>query len=472
MNQRQRPRSGARLRLGLAVSALTAAAVVAACAPGVDEGPWNVVLVSLDTTRRDHLSLYGYSRETSPHLEELGARSAVFTQATAQMTITNPSHATIFTGLYPHTHGVGENTRELADRFVTLTEMLGASGYRSGGFVSGHPLRPQITGLDQGFDTYDGELRRRRDGRDTLDRALAWLRGLEGDEPFFLFVHFYDAHGPFRPPERYLELFRSPEPGRSLEFVPQYQRIRGEDGTVVRDLAAYVDRYDALLRYQDDLLGELLAELDLERTLVVVVADHGETLGDRAEPLNLNHGTSVFEEQVAVPLVLHVPGGPSGVFDRPVETVDIVPTLVELLGLETPEELAFEGESMAPIVRGRADESVPSFAFASNRARSQNHSDRGYELRKRDFMHSVRDRRWKLIEYPGVERDYLELYDLEADPAERFEIGTEHPEVREALLATLETWRASGKAPELDGEVDAEDLEQLRALGYVDDDSD
>ncbi|HVS63765.1 MAG TPA: sulfatase [Thermoanaerobaculia bacterium] len=465
-----RPRSGSRRRCARRawrVFLLGITALALSCSRPPE--PWSLVLVSWDTTRRDHLSAYGYERPTSPVFDALAERGALFTQATAQMTITNPSHATMFTGLYPHTHGVGENTRELADEFVSVTELLVERGYQTGGFVSGHPLKPEITGIDQGFDHYDGELKRRRDGRETLDRALAWLRGVDGERPFFLFVHFYDAHGPFRPPEPYLEMFRSDQPGRQLEFVPQYQKVRDENGDVLRDLSAYVDRYDALLRYQDDLLGELLEELDLERTVVVITADHGETLGDRATPLNLNHGTSVFEEQVAIPLLIHAPGGPQGIFERPVESVDLAPTLVELLGLETPEGHRFEGDSMMPILRGEADEGTPSFAFASNRARSQNHSDRGYELRNRDFMHSVRDRRWKLIRYPGVERDYLELYDLAEDPGERLELGARHPAVRDALLATLEAWQLQGDEPELDGEVDAEDLEQLRALGYVDD---
>ena len=450
---------------------LGSAALALSCARS--SPPFDVVLVSWDTTRRDHLSAYGYERPTTPVFDALAERGALFTQATAQMTITNPSHATMFTGLYPHTHGVGENTRELPDELVSVTELLAEQGYQTGGFVSGHPLKPEITGIDQGFQTYDGDLERRRDGRDTLDRALEWLRGVDRERPFFLFVHFYDAHGPFRPPERYLEMFRSTEPGRQLEFVPQYQKVRDENREVIRDLAAYVDRYDALLRYQDDLLGDLIDALDLERTLIVISSDHGETLGDRASPLNLNHGTSVFEEQVAVPLLIYTPGGPAGVFDRPVESVDLAPTLVDLLDLETPEGHRFEGDSMLPILRGEADEGAPSFAFASNRARSQNHSDRGYELRNREFMHSVRDRRWKLIRYPGLERDYLELYDLSADPREQLELGARHPEVRDALLATLESWQLGGgepdlDGPELDGAVDTEDLEQLRALGYVD----
>lgn len=461
-----------RHRLSCSLSSLAlAGCLFTACAP---PPPEHLVLISLDTTRKDHLQTYGYPRETSPHLDRLARRSVVFHNATAQMTITNPSHASIFTGLYPHTHRVGENTRRLDDRFVTLTEVLRDAGFRTGGFVSGHPLRAEITGIDQGFEVYDSDFRRRRAGRLTTDRALEWLReqepGERGErgERIFLFLHLYDAHGPYLPEEPYRALFRSREPGPELAFIPSYQQLRDEEGRLVRDLHEYVDRYDALIRTQDDLVAEVLEAVDLERTAVVVVADHGETLADRATPLNLNHGTSVFEEQTAIPLILHAPGLAAGEVRQPVETVDLLPTLLPLLGVAAPEELEPEGRNLLPWMTGDGAPRERTLAYAVNRAFDRHHEDRGYRLREGDFIRSVRSLRFKLIRYPGVDGDYFELFDLRRDPGERVNLASRHPELLDSLGTALDRWQ--GAVPGEEGpatDLSPEDVEQLRALGYL-----
>lgn len=437
------------------------------CAP---KRPENLVIISLDTTRKDHLPSYGYARSTAPRIDRLARGGAVFENAVAQMTITNPSHASMLTGLYPHTHRVGENTRRLSDQHLTLAEILRAAGYRTAAFVSGHPLRQEITGIDQGFEVYDSEFTtRRRLGRLTTNLARRWLRERRGGERYFLFLHLYDAHGPYRPRAEYEGLFRSLDPGAELEFIPEYQTIRDRQGNVVRRLNDYIDRYDALIRYQDDLVGELLGEVDLARTLVVVVADHGETLGERAAYLNLNHGTSVFEEQVGIPLVFHGPGLLPARLHEPVETVDLLPTVLELLGVALPEGLKPQGESLVPLLRGESGAQPGALAYASNRARSAEHADRGYRLRERDLIHSVRDRRYKLVSYPGVDRDYVELYDLERDPAESLNLAGQEPEIEARLKGALKAWQAQGApsdpAPAL--ELSPELREGLEALGYL-----
>lgn len=447
------------LRFGLFSALLT---TLVSCG---SQPPPNILFVSLDTTRPDHLGLYGYSRPTSPNLDRLGSQGLVFDRAVAQMTITNPSHASMFTGLYPHTHEVGENTRRLADDFVTLTEILADRGYRSGGFVSGHPLRQEITGLTQGFDHYDSEMKRRRDGEVTVDRALAWLdtvQSAEEEAPYFLFVHFYDAHGPFRYREDLHHMFESQEPGPPVEFVPQYQRLRAPDGTKLRFQNQYIDRYDTALRYQDVHLGRLLERVDLDDTLVVVTADHGETLFERATQLHLNHGTSVFQEQIRIPLVFAGPGIEPGRTDRMAETVDLLPTLLGLFGWQPDVPYALQGEDlMAPETADRR-----ATAFASNRARTTNHADRDYELRNREFIHTVQTEQWKLIRYPGKEEDYLELYDLMADPMELANLSTQEPRVLAGLQQILVGW-ARDIADEPNADLPQEELDALRALGYV-----
>ena len=454
----------------LRVSILGALAVApAGCRPGTPETPRaeNLIFISLDTTRRDHLSTYGYRRATTPAIDALAEGGAVFDNAIAQMTITNPSHACMFTGLYPHTHKVGINTRRVADERTTLTEILRQRGLRTGAFVSGHPLKRELTGIHQGFDTYDSDFTtRRRFGRETLDRALAWLRGLSPGDPYFLFLHLYDAHGPYHPPPEYLERFRSAERGRELAHIPRYQKVRNESGEVYRHLNDYVDRYDAMNRFQDDLVGELLGEVDLERTLVVLVADHGETLGERATQFTLGHGTAVFGEQIRIPMILRGPGVPIGRFGQLAETVDLLPTILDLLGIDLPGGLDLEGESLAPILRGEA-EAERRWAFSSNRARPQIYADRGYRLRKGAFIHAVHFRNWKLVSYPGAERDYLELYDLEADPGEQRDVAAEHPEVRARLLRALEGWRQDPDDDESEPALPPELERQFRSLGHA-----
>lgn len=452
-----------RWQLTLLIAAIVAA--VAACAP---PRPENLVLISLDTTRKDHLSAYGYPRDTSPRLAELAAESAIFQNGEAQWTVTNPSHTSMLTGVYPHTHGVGENTSVLAEEFVTLTEILASGGFRTGAFVSGFPLRPKITGIDRGFAVYNAKFSgQRRDCEQTSDAAIAWLGKLASDERFFLFVHFYDAHGPFNPRPEYLDMFRSKDAGPELDYIPRYQQITDAAGNAITHLNEFVDRYDALLRYQDDCLGAILDAVDLDRTLVTVVADHGETLADRERPYNLNHGTSVFAEQTGIPFLIHIPGRTPGRFARPVETVDLMPTLLELLAVPMPAGLQIEGHSLVPILDERAETHFQKrFAFSTTRIRFRP-PKRRYNVRKESMAHMIRSERWKLIVYEGVHRDYVELYDLQRDPGETANVAEEFPDQREALWAAFEAWRKRMPLPEASPELSPEELDNLRALGYL-----
>jgi arylsulfatase A-like enzyme len=457
------------VRLGVLGAGVLTLAALAASGCARPSGRPNVVLISLDTTRRDHLSLYGYPRLTTPRLERFAAGSLVFERAVAQLTLTSPSHASIFTGLYPHSHGVGANARRLRDDKVTLAEVLHAAGYRTGAFVSGFPLRADMTGIDQGFDQYDSEFVRRRKGRETVDRALRWLAAQqESKGSFLLFLHLYDAHGPYRPPPEYLQQFVSSDRGPLLGFMPGYQRIRDGAGRVLDHAADYVDRYDALLRYQDDLVGDLLDRLDLDHTVVAIVADHGETLVERETRLHLNHGTSVFEEQIGIPMLLRAPGLAAGRVAWTAETVDLFPTLLDLVGLRAPAEVKVEGHDLAPRLRGEEPPDRRDFAFASSPSSPKQYVERGYDLRRHDYIHTVRNERWKLIRYPGTKSDYLELYDLLADPSETRNLADGEVRVRNGLAAALDSWTGKPIDSEPPTELAPEDLKQLRALGYID----
>lgn len=440
---------------------LAAALGLAACRP--EAPPRNLVFISLDTVRADHLSLYGYGRPTSPILERLAGQSVVFANAFTQQTNTNPSHASMFTGLYPHVHGNETNFQALPKERITLAQILARQGFRTAGFISGVALQ-KYTGLDRGFELYRDEMGGwRRDGRTATEEAIEWLRALPPRQRFFLFLHLYDAHGPYRIPSGRRVLFKSADPGALLTDVPEYQRQK-EGGEPLRHLHPYVDRYDTQIRYLDTLIGELLAHLDPATTAVVVISDHGETLGERYHVLD--HGAQVFDEQIRIPLLMRVPGRAPRRVEALVETVDLLPTLLDLLHIPLPAAVRLQGYSLAPLLAG-SRRSLRSMVFSGARAESSWYE--GYDLDPKRRIFTVRSSRWKLITYPGVRQDYFELYDLRRDPGERRNLAAERPEVRRALAAALARWR-EGRGP-FRPEVDLPDdlRRKLEQLGYVGD---
>lgn len=455
-------------RRPLALPATVAAAVLLLVGCSTDDGGGsrNLVLISLDTVRQDHLPTYGYPRDTAPAVDALADGAVVFERAFAQDTNTNPSHTSMFTGVYPHVHGNQSNGLRLAPAQVTLAQILQHAGFRTAGFVSAVTMLARYTGLERGFEIYDDRFTgKRRDGRVAAKAAVEWLRAREPDERFFLFLHLYDAHGPYTVPAPYDAMFRSTEPGPYLERIPKYQVRRDPSGAEIRDLNDYVDRYDGGIRYADDCLASVLAELDLDRTLVVVLADHGETLGERY--WTLDHGGQLFDEQVHIPLILRAPGIAPRRVDSIVETVDLLPTLLDLLGVDRPANRPVSGRNLAPFLRGEAS-LEDELAFASARAEDARHADRGYRLDTARRLHAVRSADWKLVLYPGVEADYLELFDLDSDPGERADVIGAFPRVGDTLRERLEGWMVGAEAVEVP-ELDATMREQFEALGYVGD---
>ncbi|MFQ5699617.1 MAG: sulfatase [Myxococcota bacterium] len=444
---------------------LVACAIVGCSAPS----PRALILISLDTTRRDHLGAYGYARDTTPSLDRLASEGVVFESAFAQDTNTDPSHTSMLTGLYPHTHGSLRNGTRLRRGVTTLAQVLGSSGFATGGFVTGLTMLARTTGLDRGFDVYEDRFQgRRRDGRVAVALARRWLRE-HARGRYFLFLHLFDAHGPYRPKGRYATLFHSEGPPIRLTRIPSYQRTPGPDGRLSNDLHRYVDRYDAMLRYNDDRISDLLEALELRDVLVVVTADHGETLGERYQ--KLDHGGQVFDEQIRVPLVMRGPGLPPHRVEAPVESVDLVPTLLELLGVAPPAGLELEGGSLVPLLRedaGAERAAADRTVFSTARAVSARHADRGYRLDPSRRIASIRGSRWKLIVYPASEGDRLELYDLSEDPGETHNVAEDHPRVRDAYRAELERWQESGSGASGTRLLSPELHEQLRELGYAD----
>jgi arylsulfatase len=427
---------------------------------GEPRRPHSVLLVTVDTLRADHLGVYGYGRETSPWLDGFAAGAAVFESATTPRSKTTPAVASMLTGLYPHNHGVRTLYQPLPPEPVTLAEILDAAGYETAAFVSNFVLRADFCGLERGFDLYDDDLPARepnrpvfeRGAKETCDAVRAWL-GAGPRAPFFLWIHLIDPHGPYLPPRRPFEAqARRPLPPGT---IPEYQDT-GSD-----DLEDYVGRYDGEIRYADEEIGALFADLDraglLEDALVVFGADHGEGFGEHGEWFE--HGADVFEPCARIPFVLRHPGGRgAGLRLRaPVSLVDVVPTVLDAIGLET--EVRFDGVSLLPFLeRPEAEDGVR-------------------YLEKEAELRAVRTADRKVV--ATLERGRIvrmDRYDLRADPGETKALPPSDDPTWKRLESLLRQYveRSTGgdlRAGSLlrgDGSrLDPDTAAALRALGYL-----
>ena len=464
----RRPRSFDR---SLRTVGLGLALCLASCAK--EERPPNILFLSVDTLRPDHLSLYGYERETSPHLDAFFEDATVFTRAYAAEAATAPSVVSFLTGRYPANHGVRLLYQKLEPDIAVLPELLRERGYQSAGVVSNIVLTEEALGISSRFDHYDDFVDERESGRDgiferragrTTDAALTWLATKRSaGQPHFLWVHYIDPHGPYLPPEDKPKSF-SHEGSQpiDMERVHTYQHVDGVD-----DGLTYIDRYDEEIAYTDREIGRLLdayRELGLdENTVVVFTADHGETMVEYDR--YFTHGYHIWEPIVKVPLLLRVPGRGAARHEAPVSLVDLVPTLLELAGAEVPPGLDGMPLGSRP---ARSPISVEATHGKSARGAVQHRGlirgDDKWFLTV-DNTRKVRRRAWIDLEtldegsmsFPrGKDQDFAKLLEWVAqdpDPAGRprqYDKGTnlDGPKV----------------AP---GRTEAE-LEALRALGYVD----
>jgi arylsulfatase len=425
--------------------------------------------VTLDTTRADHLGLYGYFRETSPALDAFGREAIVFERCIVPMATTLPTHTSLFTATQPLEHGVLANSTQGGSRFVpsarlrTLAQVAGEAGWRTAGFVSSAVLK-RGSGIDSGFDHFDEPESEQRDAEATTRAALAWLERTPGG-PFLLWVHYFDAHWPYAPPPAYATMFsNSPE----LEDAIAAREI---PRTVLRPLAnqteetrVSINLYDGELRFQDDQLARLLSALearpDWEHTLVVIAGDHGEGLGQHGEAA---HG-GTWEEQLRAPLLMRIPGLEPRRLETLVTMVDVIPTLLGRLPASPLGALLAQASGRDVLAPGARSQPVPS-------------QDTGRERPGAEFRWALTTDRWKYfrVEQPdgGVRQ---QLFDRGADPFELRDVSDRHPEVMQPLAAALQlaldAQRSKGSALH-DGQTPATTppdpalLEQLRALGYV-----
>ena len=433
----------------------------ASCAPSPRPAPPNVLLVTIDTLRADHLGAFGDPRGASPGIDRLLRRSTSFEHAFAPRGQTWPSLMTLMTSLPPVEHGVRKNGQAPDSGTVALADVLGAHGYRCAAFLA-NAAKAGWTGFDSVTDLRDLD-------RPVVSRAKGWLRG-NADAPFLVWVHLFSPHRPYAAPAPVTVRF---DPGYTGPMEGSIDQIRdiesGRRAVTPADVHHLIARYDAEVAWADALVAELLRtleELDLdERTVVVFAADHGEELYDRNG--YFSHSASIDDNVLRVPLSFRRPGTiPAGVVLRgDAELMDVAPTIAALAGLAAP--AAWEGRDLASVVTGVDRPRLDHVAFA--------------ELE--DRVVSARTARWRYVHNPegfdfpleggGVfplEREAL--YDEAADPGERRNVADHHPDVVAAMRERVVGWMddhgwAEASRRHAARAVPDETRRELESLGYV-----
>ena len=396
-----------------------------------DRSASNVLILTLDTTRADRLGAYGFVGAGTPNIDRVAGEGVLFEQAESAAPLTLPAHSSLFTGRFPFQHGVRDNGTILDPAEVTLAQVLRARGFRTAGFAASYVLDARW-GLARGFDLYDGnfEPRRgadhrlddvRRPADEVVDHALAWLDTMSGAR-FFGWLHFYDAHTPYDPPQ-----------GRTY-------RATGYQGAIA---------------FMDTQVGRVLAFLDAhhlrERTVVVLVGDHGESLGEHGER---THGLFVYEGVMRVPLIISAPSPRMRgrrVTDV-VRSVDVMPTVLDLLGIRVPSSVA--GTTLVTRMTG-----------ATEQDELETYSETMYPRYHFGWseLRAVRAGGFKLIAAPRPE-----LYDLDTDPGEEHNLYQSRPALAATLAGRLRAREQQAQARVAsDRVVDPGALARLSSLGYV-----
>ena len=391
----------------------------------------NVLLVTLDTTRADHLPAYGYKSVKTPGLDRIASKSLIFEDAIAQAPLTLPSHASILTGQLPIWHGVRDNEGFFVDpkNATSLAAILKGQGYQTAAFVSAFVLDSRW-GLDQGFDTYFDnfdqfrEVNRddvQRKAEETASEAERWLQANK-DRPFFCWVHLYDPHEPYDPPEPFASTYAA-------------------------------NRYDGEIAYMDQSIAKLMATVDAlglaDRTLVVVTGDHGEGLGEHDEP---THAMFLYRTTLEVPLFIQVPGGRERRIPGIVRHIDLAPTILDLLG--TPPGSDMQGASLIPLING--DEKTGREAYSESIYAKVHY---GWAPQR-----SITTAKYEFIDTPKAE-----LYDREEDPRQLRNLIETKAAVAESLKERLHAIVDRHTRKDLADPVkmDADTEAKLRSLGYL-----
>lgn len=387
----------------------------------------NILLISIDTIRADHLSCYGYKKMKTNNIDYLANTGIMFTKAFCQVPLTLPSHTSIMTGLYPHHHGVRNNGTYIFDKkSPTLAKILKEKGFKTAAFISAYVLDRRF-GLDFGFELYDDEvpinplsphqLEAERKAEEVSKKALKWLKNNLNNK-FFLWIHYYDPHTPYAPPKKYAD--------------------------------KYEDPYDGEIAYVDDQIGLLITFLKKNNiysdTLIIIIGDHGEAFGEHQE---LTHGMFLYDTTIHIPFIIKFPKfNKHKKINATVRSIDLFPTILDLLHINNYKS---DGNSLIPLIK--------SFSRKNNLI---NYAETLYPNNfKWSPLFSIRTKEWKLIDSPKPE-----LYDLLNDPEEKANIIQKYPEKAKKFMDLLQSIKKYEKSS-ASVYVDKETREKLQALGYI-----
>ena len=433
--------------------------------------PRSVIFITIDTLRADRLSSYGYARDISPRIEGLAEEGVVFEQAFAQRGLTWPSLTSIMTSRYPSDHGVRDNGEWLAKSKMTLAQVLRDAGFDTAAFLTNMTNAPH-----RGFEhlevfPVDSELASRDRPTDLLatEAAIRWLEQV-GERRIFLWLHLLGPHAPYSPPSEFTTRFAQDDLPFDGEMETLWEITSGDREPRPGEIEAIQALYDAEIAFVDQLVGRVLDRVEqlglADTTLIVFSADHGEELFDRQR--YFFHQCSIYDSVLRLPLILRLPQAidPGMRSDAIVQSLDIAPTIVELLGLPAAE---FRGRSLVPLLQQLPTpvENVEGAAF----------SELGVDI------FSIRTSEWRLITNPhdtriraggreSTSRCYrigeTELYDLRVDASERRNVADEYPEVVARLQDRLAQWlQTTPQETRRQETIPEETLEELRALGYL-----
>jgi arylsulfatase A-like enzyme len=510
--------SSARLWAMLGALALAAGELVFMLHGGATAGPRtsapvskarpNVLLVTVDTLRADHVGCYGASDARTPAIDALAAQSVQFLDATSQANTTGPSHTSMLTGMYPHEHGATHNGVSLSHSVRTLPELLQAEGFQTAASVSGFTLVQEACGLAPRFERYDDDLlawhwlpaaaarlrlfkvaiqlanqrgfqalRADRPAHETVDSALAWLSSRENSRPFFLWTHFYDPHCPYQPPPPFDRMHDESFPGDpARNWYKLSTKARRKLLADPREVEHMRSLYKGEISYTDSELARLFKSLkdrgEFDNTLVILTSDHGEGLGEHE--YWFDHGTFLYDAELSVPLLIHFPAGAHAgkKVASQVRLIDIMPTVMEVLGLENHEKIS--GLSLIPTLDETTPQPRPSFAQGDLAGDLS-----GYELDGRKLSLRVNGR--KLIWTSDSWLDSLhvpetwESFDLKADPSEltnrwsalqQAPAGDEAAKAFGSMRTNLDDWRSLTAENPSRPEISPEIRSRLKAIGY------
>jgi arylsulfatase A-like enzyme len=491
-------------------------AFLSACAGDVPEvpttGPQHVILITLDTTRADHLGAWGGDPSLTPSLTRLADESVVFSDAMSPAPTTLAAHTSILTGRSPRSHGVPRNGYIVNPENVTLAELLGEAGFNTLGVVGSFALE-SLFGLDQGFARYDEEFglefqpgmydQNQRRAGDVTDRALGLLDAAIDEDPkgrVFLFAHYFDAHTPYDPPPEALfavglkagdradledigrAVLSQQHAAAGVRLGPRWvfsngvpvEILDGATGTPTAEDLRLEKLYHAELSYLDHELGRLIDGLSerglLDDSLLILTADHGETFWEHGD--FWNHGVATYQTTIKVPLLIRLPDASMGGMDvaSVVSTLDVLPTVCAQLGLELP--AAAEGMDLSALWAGGE---LPERAHVSEATQPVGEIEREVQWLNQAKAKAVRKGRWKYIYTPYL-AGREELYDIETDPGERANLllspTSMHLEKASELRGELEDWAA--RLTPLPSSFESAQMEAVRSrlegLGYAGED--